>query len=93
MHPKGRGTPKSKAYSLTLSTVNPFAKREEHNAQTIVTYKIFTILTWLLSVVSSVYYTIDPPRDGVYLRNTIWDQNGLYPTGFTLNQYVVDVYW
>jgi hypothetical protein len=46
-----------------------------------------------LSVVSSVYYTIDPPRDGLYLRNRIWDQNALYPSGFTLNHYVVEVYW
>jgi hypothetical protein len=73
--------------------VNPFAKREEHNTQTIVTYKIFTILTWLLSVASSVYYTIDPPRDGLYLRNRIFDQNNLYPTGFTLDSVIVEVFW
>jgi hypothetical protein len=73
--------------------MNPFAKRDTHDQRSIVTYKIFTILSWLLSVVVSVYYTIDYPRDGVYLRNRIFDQNALYPTGFTLNSVIVQIYW
>jgi hypothetical protein len=73
--------------------VNPFAKRDSHDARSIVTYKVLTILTWLLSVVVSVYYTIDYPREGVYIRTRIFDLNALYRTGFTLNSVIVEIYW
>lgn len=69
---------------LTLFKVNPFAKRDSHSRNTVITYKILTILTWLLSLIATVYYTFEYPRDGLYLRKRIWDQNYLYPTGFTL---------
>jgi len=73
--------------------MNPFAKRDSHDARSVITYKVLTILTWLLSVVVSVYYTIDYPRDGVYIRTRIFDLNALYPTGFTLNSVIVEIYW
>lgn len=73
--------------------MNPFAKRDSHSKNAVITYKILTIVTWLLSVIVSIYYTFDYPRDGVYLRKRIWDQNYLYPTGFTLNHMVTSLYW
>jgi len=72
---------------------NPFAKRESHSAGTITAYKIFTLLSWLLSVVVSVYYVFEEPRDGFHIRRRIWDQNYLYRTAFTLNSTIVDIYW
>jgi hypothetical protein len=72
---------------------NPFSKRESHSAESLIVYKILTILTWLLSVVVSVYYTIHEPHDGFTIRKRIWDQNYLYPSAFTLNSTLVDIYW
>jgi len=72
---------------------NPFARRETHTPQSITAYKVLTLLTWLLAVLTSVYYTVEEPRDGFTIRRRIWDLNDLYPTGFTLNPIIASVYW
>jgi hypothetical protein len=46
-----------------------------------------------LSVVSSVYYVLNEPKDGFTIRRRIWDQNNLYRTAFTMNPIMGDVYW
>jgi len=76
-----------------LLLVNPFAKRESHSTQSITTYKVLTILSWILSVVVSVYYVVYEPTDGFHIRRRIWDQNYLYPTAFTMNSTIADIYW
>lgn len=73
-----------------LSTVNPFSKRDTHDAQTVWFYKVTTIITWLLVVASSVYYNYHAPTDDK-CGHTIWGQNG--PTPFALNPIIVDIYW
>jgi hypothetical protein len=78
---------------LTTSQVNPFAKRETHDAQTIFWYKIFTTLSWLLAVVSSVYYTFHAPDDDVTKQRTIWGQNRHHHTAFALNSCIASIYW
>jgi hypothetical protein len=75
-----------------LHRINPFAKREQHDKNTIVTYKVLTILTWLLSIVTTVYYVTES-HDPQHIRRRIWDWNYLYRTGFTLNSTIVDIYW
>lgn len=75
------------------STVNPFAKRDSHSSNSIIAYKVFTILTWLLSLVVSFYYTFNAPHDGAFAWHTIWGQNDLYPTAFRLNSVIVSIYW
>jgi len=72
---------------------NPFAKKEAHGNGSILTYKILTVLSWLLSVVVSVYYTTNEPHDGFTIRKRIWDQNYLYPSAFTMNSIIADVFW
>ncbi|UKZ73635.1 hypothetical protein TrVFT333_001285 [Trichoderma virens FT-333] len=72
---------------------NPFSKRETHSHGSIVAYKILTLLSWLLSVVVTVYYTVDEPHDGFTIRRRIWDQNYLYPSAFTMNHIIGDIYW
>ncbi|RDA95142.1 hypothetical protein CP533_1821 [Ophiocordyceps camponoti-saundersi (nom. inval.)] len=72
---------------------NPFSKRESHSAGSILTYKILTLVSWILSVVVSVYYTVHEPHDGFNIRNRIWDQNYLYPSAFTMNHVIADIYW
>ncbi|KAG9253192.1 uncharacterized protein F5Z01DRAFT_637453 [Emericellopsis atlantica] len=72
---------------------NPFSKRENHSATSVTIYKVLTILTWLLSLVVSVYYTIHAPHDGFTIRKRIWDQNSLYPSAFTMNSVIASIYW
>lgn len=72
---------------------NPFAKRESHTQVSITTYKVLTTLSWLLSLVVSAYYVFHAPTDGFKIRKNIWDQNYLYPTAFTLNSVIVNIYW
>ncbi|KAG7287094.1 hypothetical protein NEMBOFW57_006599 [Staphylotrichum longicolle] len=73
--------------------INPFAKRESHSANSIIWYKVLTLASWLLSVVVTVYYAIEPPHDGKYHRGTIWHQNYLHYSGFTLNSVITSIYW
>ncbi|TQN72223.1 hypothetical protein CSHISOI_03264, partial [Colletotrichum shisoi] len=76
-----------------INALNPFSKKEAHSVRSITTYKVLTILSWLLSLVVTFYYTFNEPRDGFTIRRRIWDQNYLYPTAFTLNSAIVDIYW
>lgn len=69
-------------FILTTVTVNPFSKKESRSPKEVITYKVLTILSWLLSVVVSVYYSTHSPAHD-YL--TIPGQNLLHPSGFTLN--------
>jgi hypothetical protein len=76
-----------------LHQVNPFAKRETYDAKAVWAYKILTIITWLVTVISSVYYTFHAPKDGKLARRTIWGQNYEYHTAFALNAVITSIYW
>lgn len=76
-----------------FNQMNPFAKRNSHDANAVVTYKVLTLVTWLLAVISTIYYDLEAPRDGIYAHHTIWDQNRLHHSGFTLNPVIVSIYW
>lgn len=54
---------------------------------------MLTLLSWLLSVVVSVYFTVHEPHDAFTVRRRIWDQNYLYPSAFTMNHILADIYW
>ncbi|KAI1079539.1 DUF1774-domain-containing protein [Whalleya microplaca] len=73
--------------------INPFAKRDSHSKNTVITYKILTTITWLLSIVVSFYYTFHKPHDGVWVRRRIWAQNDAYSTAFRLNHIIASIYW
>lgn len=81
------------SFVLTFTPVNPFSKKESHTAASITTYKVLTILSWLLAFVVTIYYTVNEPHDGFTIRRRIWDQNYLYRTAFTLNSTIIDIYW
>jgi hypothetical protein len=82
------------AADLSHLLVNPFAKRDSHNAQSILWYKIFTIVSWLLVVIATFYYNYNAPQDDVYARRSIWQQNDYYyKTGFSLNSVITSIYW
>jgi hypothetical protein len=73
--------------------VNPFAKRDEHATKAVWTYKALTIITWLLVVITSIYYTFNAPGDDKYPRRTIWGQNRVHHTAFALNSVIASIYW
>ncbi|KAL3427298.1 ATP synthase f0 [Phlyctema vagabunda] len=74
--------------------VNPFSQRESHSPAAVWTYKIFTILSWLLLVVTSFYYTFNVPKDDHKAwRHTIWGVNTHFPTPFALNSIITSIYW
>ncbi|KAL9107199.1 MAG: hypothetical protein Q9227_007899, partial [Pyrenula ochraceoflavens] len=73
---------------------NPFAKREQFGAKSLVAYKALTILTWLLVIVVGVLHTFWAPPKGHHHRNrTIWNQNSHYHTPFALNSAITSLYW
>ncbi|KAK3374462.1 hypothetical protein B0T24DRAFT_296171 [Lasiosphaeria ovina] len=76
-----------------LNHINPFAKRDSHSANSVITYKVLTLVTWLLSLITTIYYTYDAPHDGHFVRRKIWEQNYFYFSGFTLNSVITDIYW
>lgn len=81
---------------MILLAVNPFGRRETHTAGEITTYKIFSVLTWALSVAASVYYTVHQPHHGHghhHIRRRIWDINYLYPSAFTMNSVLGSIFW
>ncbi|KOS17589.1 Uncharacterized protein ESCO_003141 [Escovopsis weberi] len=75
---------------------NPFVRRETHSVASIRAHKVLAILTWILSVVVSVYYTARAP-DGVdhggLVYRRIWKMNYLYPSAFTMNNTIAEIYW
>ncbi|KAI0838896.1 DUF1774-domain-containing protein [Hypoxylon sp. FL0890] len=80
-----------------LHNINPFAKRDSHSKNTIITctvfHKVLTTITWLLSIVVSVYYTFHRPHDGVWPRRKIWGQNDAFYTAFRMNHIIASIYW
>lgn len=85
MHP-----PTETSVRLTAAAiVNPFAKKESHSPKTIVTYKVLTILSWLLAVIPSIYYSVESPSNKLF---TIPGQLYVNPSGFTLNWPLVAFY-
>jgi len=77
-----------------VSEANPFSRRESYNVQAVWTYRVLSIIAWLLSVLASIYYTFGKPTDDKkHWRNTIWGHNAAYPTGFALNALIVSLYW
>lgn len=78
-----------------FNNINPFAKRDSHSAGSVVTYKILTLLTWLLSLIVSVYFTFGKTYTGHHHHHhrTIWDLNYAHWSGFTQNAIITSLYW
>ena len=81
--------------ALTSLEDNPFAKRSEFDKRSLLAYKILTIISWLLVVVTAIYYTFNSPTDCHHNHrcHTIWGQNRRLSTPFSLNVIVTSVYW
>jgi hypothetical protein len=71
---------------------NPFVRRESHDRATIRVYQVFSLLSWLLVVVTGVYYSFQKPHD-VPDGHTIWGQAKRYRTPFSQNIFITGIYW
>jgi len=74
--------------------VNPFSRREEHARPSITTYRILTVLSWLLAVIPTIYYTFHKPEahSGPH-RRRLWAQNSDRRTPFALNSLITSIYF
>jgi len=78
----------------SFAEANPFARRESHNSQAVWTYKVLTLVTWLVTVITSIYYTFGAPHDDRKAwRNSIWGHNRHIVTPFSLNPLIASLYW
>jgi len=75
-----------------MANYNPFSKRESHGTGSLTTYKILTFASWLLVHIANIHFAWNAPKGG-YAQRTIWEQNTAYPTPFSLNPTIVDIYW
>jgi len=73
-----------------LERVNPFAKRESYPLWA---YKSLSLLTWLLLVITTFYYTYHAPTDDKTRQRTIWHQNHVHDGPFALNKVITSIYW
>ena len=72
-----------------VQTYNPFLKREEHDKRSLLIYRILTILTWLLVLTINILNCFKGPWN----QATIWRQNELRSTPFSLNPGITNIYW
>ncbi|KAF1830059.1 DUF1774-domain-containing protein [Decorospora gaudefroyi] len=68
--------------------LNPFAKREEHSATSILMYKVTTTISWLLFVVSALFYAFHMPKGN---HGRFWQHN--YSTPFAQSSIFTSLYW
>lgn len=71
--------------------LNPFTKRDEFSSQSILFYKITTLITYLLLLVTSFYYTFNKPHEGHKPHGRFWQHN--YLTPFTQSSVITSIYW
>jgi magnesium-transporting ATPase (P-type) len=76
---------------------NPFSRRTSLSNQSILLYKITTTLTYLLFLITTIYYTIHAPHDGDTKHHhnasnaRFWAHN--YSTPFAQSAIITSIYW
>ncbi|KAF1980094.1 DUF1774-domain-containing protein [Bimuria novae-zelandiae CBS 107.79] len=73
------------------SRVNPFSRREEFSSRELILHRITTIVTYIIFVITAIYYTFERPHEGHQPRHTIWGQN--LATPFKQNSVMTSIYW
>jgi len=70
--------------------------RTDYSRTHLVALRIVTVVSWLLVVLTSFYYSFRRPHDGIAKHqrgNTIWGQNRAHHTPFALNTVISSIYW
>jgi len=76
-----------------VHSVNPFQEQSTYSRRSLIAYRITTTISWLVLVITSIYYAFAAPHEGHYHRRTIWGQNSAHHTPFALNRVIVSIYW
>ncbi|KAK7539630.1 uncharacterized protein J3D65DRAFT_619280 [Phyllosticta citribraziliensis] len=76
-----------------MPLANPFKAHEEHSRRAVNTHKVLTAVSYLLLLITALYYTFERPHEGKHARRTIWGQNDAHPSPFALNSVIVTIYW
>jgi len=72
---------------------NPFSRDVEGTTRNIPAYRACTIISWLLSFVAAIVYSITPPHDGHWITGTIFGISKTHITPFTVSHVFVAIYW
>ncbi|KAF2748657.1 DUF1774-domain-containing protein [Sporormia fimetaria CBS 119925] len=83
--------PESGSTGGGLASLNPFSRRDEYSRQHIVAYRVSTIVTYLLLVITTLYYTFRKPHEGHGPHHRIWGNNVDSP--FAQNSVMTSIYW
>ncbi|KAK8210119.1 hypothetical protein M8818_003606 [Zalaria obscura] len=76
-----------------VHSINPFMNRSEYPRPSLISYRVLTALSWLLVVITSIYYDLRRPTEGAHHRSTIWGQNHRRHTPFAMNPIITSLYW
>ncbi|KAF2243080.1 DUF1774-domain-containing protein [Trematosphaeria pertusa] len=71
--------------------LNPFSRREEFSPQALILHRVCTLVTYLVFLITAIYYTFKAPGEGHKPRRTIWGNNR--PTAFAQNSVITSIYW
>jgi hypothetical protein len=74
--------------TTTSTSLNPFSRREDFSSQSILFYKITTSLSYLLLLVTAIYYTFRAPDAH---NGHFWDHNPSTP--FAQSAIITSIYW
>ncbi|RPB03831.1 DUF1774-domain-containing protein [Choiromyces venosus 120613-1] len=72
---------------------NPFSRDVEGTSRNIPAYRAFTIISWLLSFVAAIVYSVSPPHDVHWASGTIFGVSNAHITSFTISHVFVTIYW
>ncbi|KAL7266876.1 hypothetical protein RUND412_010558 [Rhizina undulata] len=73
---------------------NPFSGRySEGTSRNLTAYRVFSLLSFLLAIITTIAYTNSAPHDGKWPRRTIFGQSDAHITPFTENYIFVSIYW
>jgi len=72
---------------------NPFARDTEGVRRNITAYRVFTLLSFLLAFITTLYYTNNAPTDGSLARHSIFGMSDAHPSPFTPSHVFVGIYW
>ncbi|KAF2395797.1 DUF1774-domain-containing protein [Trichodelitschia bisporula] len=76
-----------------VRNANPFTSQSSYSRGSVLAWRIVTPVSWLILVITSIYYSATKPHEGKYSRHTIWGQNSHRHTPFALNSVIASLYW
>ncbi|KIW06024.1 uncharacterized protein PV09_03203 [Verruconis gallopava] len=75
------------------NALNPNHEQRSYSRGQVILLRIVATVSWLVLVVTSIYYAFEKPHEGQYKRRKIWNQNWAHHTPFALNAIIVSIYW